>query len=167
MAVKPEDLRELVMPDAWMPEGRFGANNAVFYMTEEVLEGARLPGVPGRLYAGGGLPVWRPRVPGDSLRFRLPVDEDGEYRVHFVARLDPNGGTAQVRWDDEPAHLRSGDSTIDLYRPHRTLLRNFTLEPMQLAAGAHTLELIYDGAADGVDVPELGVDFIWLQRIQQ
>jgi hypothetical protein len=167
LAVMPEDLRELLMPDGWMPEGRFGANDAVFHMAEEVLEGARLPAASGRLYAGGGLPIWRPRTPGDSLRFRLPVDEDGEYRVHFVARLDPQGGKLQLRWDGDGVAMRSGDSRIDLYRPHRTLLRNFTLEPMQLTAGAHTLELIYDGAADGVEMPEVGVDFIWLQKIEQ
>jgi hypothetical protein len=167
LAIMPEDLRELLLPDDWMPATRFGANNAVVYGAEDLLEGARLPGQRGRLYAGGGLPIWRPRTPGDSLRFRVPVAEDGEYRVHFVARLDPQGGRAQLRWDGEAAQLRSGDSGIDLYRPYRTILRNFTLQQMQVTAGTHTLEFVYDGAAAGIEMPELGIDFIWVQKIEQ
>jgi hypothetical protein len=167
LAIMPGDLRELFLPDAWMPAARFGANNAVFYETENLLEGARLPGQAGSLYAGGGLPIWRPRTPGDSLRLRVPVAEDGEYRVHFVARLDPRGARAQVRWDGDAAQLRSGDSGIDLYRPYRTLLRNFTLQQMRMTAGTHTLELVYDGAAEPIEMPELGIDFIWVQKIEQ
>ena len=167
LALMPEDLRELRLPEGWMPAARMGARNSVIYPTEDLLVDARLPGQSGRLYAGGGLPIWRPRTPGDSLRLRVPVAEDGEYRIHFVARLDRQGGMAQVRWDGEPAQLSSGSSTIDLYRPHRTLLRNFTLEQRQLTAGTHTLELVYDGAAEGVEMPELGIDFIWVQKIEQ
>jgi hypothetical protein len=166
VAVMPEDLRELRLPDGWIPEARFGAINSVFHSTEEALAGARLPGQSGRLYEGGGLPIWRPRTSGDTLRLRVPVAEDGEYRVHFVARLDARGGMAQVKLDGELAPLRSGGSTIDLYRPHRTLLRNFSLEQKQLTAGAHTLELVFVGAAEGVEMPELGIDFIWVQRIE-
>jgi len=167
VAMMPEDLRELRLPESWMPAARMGARNSVFHTTEEVLVGARLPAQSGRLFAGGSLPIWRPRTPGDTLQVRVPVAEDGEYRIHFVARLDRQGGMAQVRWDGEPAQLRSGSSTIDLYRPHRILLRNFTLEQRQLTAGPHTLELVFDGAAEGVEMPELGIDFIWVQKIEQ
>ena len=167
VAIKAEDLRELRLPEGWVPAARFGANNAVFHATEEVLGGARLPSQSGRLYAGGSLPVWRPRTPGDSLRLYVPVAEDGEYRIHFVARLDRQGGMAQVRWDGEPARLTSGGSTIDLYRPHRTLLRNFTLEQRQLSAGTHALDLVFDGADGGVESAEIGIDFVWVQKIEQ
>ncbi len=134
--------------------------------TEELVVGARLQSRSGALYEGSRLPVWRPRQAGDSLQLRVPVPEDGEYRIHFVARLDPHGCVARVNWDGEPAQLRTGSSTIDLYRPHRTILRNFTLERRQLSVGTHTLELVFEGAEEGVERPEIGIDFVWVQKLE-
>jgi hypothetical protein len=163
VAIMPDDLRQLRLPEGWMPAARMGARNSIFYQTEELPGGARLPLQSGRLYAGGRLPVWRPNAPGDALRLRVPVAADGEYQVHFVARLDAKGGTAQVRWDGEPAELDTETSSVDLYQPYRTLLRNFTLKPRQLSAGTHVLELVFGGAAEGVAEPEFGIDFVWVQ----
>ncbi|NIM52870.1 MAG: DUF2961 domain-containing protein [Gemmatimonadales bacterium] len=165
-AIMPNDVRALRLPEGWMPAARMGARNSVFYQAEELLRGLRLPIQSGRLYAGERLPVWRPTARGDVLRLRVPVIAEGEYRIHFVARLDPNGGTAQVKWDGEPAQLTAGTSTVDLHRPHRTLLRNYTLRQQQLTAGTHILEYVFDGAAPGVRRPEFGIDFVWVQEVR-
>jgi hypothetical protein len=164
-AIMPSDLRELQLPWGWMPEGRFGARNSVFYQTEELAPRPRLEFESGRLYAGARLPVWRPS-PGEVLRLRVPVDTTGEYRIHFVARLDENGGRASVRLDGEAVDLTTTNTTFDLYRPYRTLLRNFTLLPRELSAGIHTLEFVFDGADEAADRPELGIDFVWVQEVR-
>ena len=82
-----------------------------------------------------------------------------------MARLDPRGGVVRVRWDGEPGELTTGATTVDFYRPHRTLLRNFTLRPRHLTAGTHALDLVFEGAPADVKRPELGLDFIWVQKI--
>ena len=149
-----------------MPEGRFGSRNSVFYQTEDLSPNRGLRFQSGRLYAGARLPVWRPASNGQALTLSVPISTAGEYRIHFVARLDRNGGRASMRLDGESAALTSESTSIDLYRPYRTLLRNFTLLPRELAAGTHVLEFVYDGADEGVNVPELGIDFVWVQEIR-
>jgi hypothetical protein len=93
------------------------------------------------------------------------VLEEGEYRIHFVARLDPKAPELRVGWDGEAAELTTGVSNVELFRPYRTLLRNFTLRPLHLTAGSHTLEFLYEGADAGVDRPEVGLDFVWVQKV--
>ena len=163
-AIMPPDLRELHLPDGWVPAARGGARNSVFYQAEETTGGVRTPLASGPLYAGGWLLVWTPRAVGDVLRLNVPVAASGEHRIHFVARLDQNGGTADVTWDGEPAELTNGTSSVDLYRPYRTLLRNYTLSQRQIAAGTHVLEFIFTGAPPDVERPEIGIDFVWVQE---
>ncbi len=166
LAISQSDLRELRLPGGWLPEGRFGSRNSVFYQTEELSPNRGLRAETGRLYAGARLPVWRPTSSDQSLILNVPIRVAGEYRIHFVARLDRNGGKATMRFDGESAELTTDTTAIDLHRPHRTLLRNFTLQPRQLSAGSHALEFVFDGAAEGVGRPELGVDFVWVQEVR-
>ncbi len=165
-AIMPDEVRHLQLPGGWMPEGRFGARNSVFYQTEELSPNRRLQFESGRLYAGARLPVWRPTSSGQALALRVPIRVAGDYRIHFVARLDSNGARANVRFDGDAAELTTDTSSIDLHRPYRTLLRNFTLQTRELSAGTHTLEFSFDGAADGISRPELGIDFVWVQEIR-
>ncbi len=165
-AIMPEEVRHLELPLGWMPEGRFGARNSVFYQTEELSPNRRLQFESAPLYAGSRLPVWRPTSSGQSLWLRVPIQTAGEYRIHFIARLDNNGARANVRLDGDVATLTTDVNSIDLHRPYRTLLRNFTLQTRELDAGTHTLEFLFDGAADGVDRPEIGIDFVWVQEIR-
>jgi hypothetical protein len=158
------DVRELRLPGGWMPEGRFGARNSVFYQAEELSPSAGVQYTSGRLYAGSRLAVWRPTRTGEILRLRVPIEVTSEYRIHFVARLDPNGGTVSLRLDGEPLPLATADTTIDLYRPFRTLLRDFALGPRELTAGTHTLEFVFIGAGEEVARPEVGLDFVWVQE---
>jgi hypothetical protein len=143
-----------------------GAQNSVFYQAETLVPLARLPVEPGNLYAGGRVAVWRPARPGDALRLRVPVARAGPYLVHFVVRLDGSGGTVRVRWDGQPARLESGDSTLSTYLEYRTVLRDVVLRPLQLAAGPHTLQLVFDGAPPDAGRPAIGIDFVWVQEIR-
>ncbi len=165
LAILPVDVRPLIPPATWMPAARMGARNSVMYQTEELLS-VRLPYASGWLYAGDRLPVWRPTARGEAIRLRVPITAAGEYRVHVVARLDGDGGTVRMRWDGEPAELADGAETLDLYLPHRTVLRNFTLRPRELSVGTHTLEFVYDGAPEAVQRPEVGIDFVWIQEVR-
>ncbi len=161
--ITPEELRAPRLPD-WMPAARMGANNSVMHQTEALPGGSGVAFDTGSLYAGGPIPVWRPVGAGARWRLSVPVEEDGEYRVHFVARLDPRAPAIEVLWDGEPAQLASGTSIIDLYRPYRTLLRNFTLQQRHLTAGSHILEFSYPEVDDRVGQPQVGIDFVWVQN---
>jgi hypothetical protein len=164
-ALQPGHLREPLLPDGWMPAARMGARNSVMYQAEELGGGSAMPREAGAIYAGGHLPVWRPAGPDDRWRLTIPIREEGDYRVHFVARLDRNGPWVQLFWDGEWAYLTNGDNAIGLNRPYRTLLRNFTLQTQHLTAGNHILEFLYEGAAAGVVQPEVGLDFVWVQKV--
>ena len=166
LPITPADVRELRLPEAWVPAARGGARNAVFHQTESLVRGARLPFEEGRLYAGGRIPVWRPARPGDVLRLRVPVDTAGQYRIRLVARLDSDGGRVRLRWDGAPVTLASGDSTVDLRLPDRAVLRDFYLRPARLAAGPHELELVFEGAAAEVARPAVAIDFVWVQEVR-
>jgi hypothetical protein len=166
VAIGPADVRELRAPP-WVPAARMGARNAVFYPAEAIVTGARYSMASGALYAGGRLLVWRPPVRrGAALRLRVPVSAEGRYRIHVVVRLDSLGAKLRVRWDGVPAELSTGDSTVDLRLPYRTVLRDVALKPRPLGVGPHTLELVLDGVPTDVPRPEVGVDFVWVQEIK-
>jgi len=164
-AIEPEDLREPRARGFWMPVARGGARNSVFYQVEELRGGATGSLASDLLYAGGSLSVWRPSAPGARWSLGVPIREEGEYRIHFVARLDPKGPGLEVRWNGAPANLTTGASVVDLYRPYRTLLRDFSLQAQHLVPGTNTLELVYPGAVGGVEEPEVGLDFVWVQKV--
>jgi hypothetical protein len=166
VAIMPQDVRELRLPEGWVPAARGGARNSVFYQAEETTGGVRMPLASGPLYAGGWLLVWTPRALGEVLRLNVPVAASGEHRIHFVGRLQSNGGTVEVRWDGEAAELTNGASSVDLFRPHRTLLRNYTLTQRQVAAGTHVLEFVFTGAPAEIERPEIGIDFVWVQEVR-
>jgi hypothetical protein len=166
LAIRPADVRAPQLPEAWMPAARGGASRARFYQAETLVRGVRLPLEEGRLYAGGRIPVWRPARAGAVLHLRVPVDSAGQYRIRFVARLDGAGGRVRLQWDGAAVPLASGDSVADLQVSGRTILRDFSLRPMRLAAGAHDLALVFDGAAPEVPRPAIGVDFVWVQAVR-
>jgi len=168
LVIMPEDLRYLRLPEIWKPAARMGARNSVFYEAEEIIrDGLRTGYKRGRLWADGRLLVWYPIETGETQTFAFNTREKGRKRIHFAAALTPDSGRISVLVDNTPTPLANQQETVDLYRPYRTLLRNFTLAPMELEPGYHTLILKYEGADPGVKRPEIGVDFIWVQKVGQ
>ncbi len=98
-----------------------------------------------------------------SMNFVLPVKESGIKRITMTAALTPKSGEIKVFLDGKA--LLDGNQTIDLFRPYRTLLRNFGFDPLELEAGNHSLSLEYAGTFDAIPDPEIGVDFFWVQTI--
>ncbi len=164
-ALMPEDLRELKLPESWQPAARFGARDSVFYAAEDVLANKRGTSLEeGRLWAGSKLLVWKPEKKGDSLAFRIPVDAGGLTRIHLTAALTPRSGRMTVRLDGRPLEPEEGSGTIDLRSPYRTMLRDYSMKPLDLAKGVHTLVVEYAGSDPNVERPEIGIDFVWVQK---
>jgi hypothetical protein len=165
LAIMPEDLRHLELPERWEPANRMGARNSVFYEAERIMRERIHTRVDrGRLWSGSSLLTWYPRNPGESKAFTFRIDEKGTYRVHFAAALTPKSGRISVALNDQFTSLTSNEKIINLNRPYRTLLRNFTLPAKELEPGRHTLVLKFEGAPEGVNRPEIGIDFIWIQK---
>jgi len=74
-------------------------------------------------------------------------------------------GTVLAWLDGVPAGGTAKPVTLDLHEPFRTMLRTFSLEPVDLSPGEHTLILEYKGARDGIARPEVGLDFVWVQKL--
>ncbi len=165
-AIMPDDLRELRLPDGWQPAARFGARNSVFYAAEEVM-GDKKDTVlrEGRLWAGGRLLAWTPEKPGDRKKMTIQVGSPGKTQVHITAALTPRSGRVTAWLDGLPAGGTGKPETIDLYDPFRTLLRTFSLEPVELPPGTYTLIIEFEGAEAGVSRPEIGLDFVWVQKL--
>lgn len=167
-AVKPADLRHLVLPADWIPAARMGARNSKIYPAEKLLsKGQNTRFNSSRLWAEGKILTWIPNTKGESLDFSFNVIETGQYRVHFVAGLSPQAGRISLKLDGNPSPLNNQKTIVDLFRPYRTLLRNFTLPNTELTAGKHKLTLHYEGAEQSIEYPQVGIDFIWIQEIKQ
>ncbi len=165
-ALQPSDLRALQLPAGWQPAARFGARNSVFYAAEEIMSGRKDTILrDGRLWAGGRLLVWTPERSGDRKELRIRVERAGKTQIHITAALTPLSGKFSAWLDGSPAGGTAEPVTIDLYDPFRTLSRTFSLEPAELAAGDHTLILEYRGSRTGAARPEIGLDFVWVQKL--
>lgn len=166
--IMPKDLRALELPEGWQPAARRGARNSVMYPAEDLLKdrtGTEFR--TGKLWAGSRILIWNPRKLGESKMFDLPIAEKGTYRIHITAALTPDSGQLSLRIDKQSVTLRSKEDRIDLYRPFRRLLRNFAIQDLELDTGLHTLSLHFEGAHPDIPVPEIGIDFIWIQKIEQ
>lgn len=167
-AIMPADLRPLVLPGDWQPAARFGARDSVFLQAEEIVTdtgATRLD--PGGLWAGGQVLVWTPEKEGAAKTLAFSIDAAGRKRIHLTAALTPRAGKVAVWLDGRPAVLAGGGSTIDLRFSSGVLSRDFMLEPLELAAGEHTLVLEFLGAEKAAGAPpEIGLDFIWIQKVE-
>lgn len=166
-AIMPEDVRRLELLKDWQPAARMGARNSVFFAAEDiVLDRRQIQLRKGNLWAEGNLLAWYPKQSGDSKTFRFEIPEAGNYRIYITAALTPRSGMVSIQLNGKSILLRDKNEQIDLYRPYRTLLRNFALQDQNLQSGDHFLALIYAGSNEKVKQPEVGIDFIWIQKIE-
>ena len=164
-ALMEEDLRHLSLPEGWHPAARFGARNSVFYPAEEIILNKESTVIrKGRLWADSQLLVWHPQKEGESKNFTIQIAQKGKKRIYITAALTPKSGKIRVILAGKP--LAQEDRIIDLYRPYRTLLRNFSFGPVELEIGEHILTLAYLGASDEIQAPEICIDFIWIQTLE-
>jgi hypothetical protein len=167
LAIMPEDLRPQRLP-AWEPAMRMGARNSVSHRAEDLItDRGNTRFRSGRIWAGSRLLVWNPREEGERKTFRIPIAESGTYRIHVTAALTPRSGRIALAVGGQDVPLRSGQDVMDLHRPHRTLLRDFPVQDRQLDRGLHSLVLTYLEAKEDIEAPEIGIDFIWIQKIDQ
>ncbi|MFB3789367.1 MAG: DUF2961 domain-containing protein [bacterium] len=160
-----EDVRHLELPPDWQPAARMGAANSVFHQAEAIVKDK--PPVTLRkhaLWSGGQVMVWNPEKVGDELRFEVPISESGKYSIRLMTALTPASGRFTVRLNDRKLECGQENGVIDLYVPHRTLLRDFASEPAALDRGKHTLTLRYEGKAEGSPGNDIGVDVVWIQK---
>lgn len=165
LAITPADLRAPELPVGWQPAARMGAANSVFYTSEDCLtdrQNTRLD--DGALWAGGKLLVWTPRKTGERKSFKLDIDAAGRKQINVAFAMTPRSGKVGFYLDGEPLPLADRAEEVDLYRPYRTLLRRVALRPGELTAGEHTLTFEWTDTTGRVAEPEVGIDFLWVQR---
>jgi hypothetical protein len=163
-AIMPDDLRELRLMDGWQPAARFGAANSVFFAAEDIMADRSDTALrDGRLWEGGRILVWTPGKAGDRKELKFRVDSAGKTQIHITAASTPRSGAITAWLDGLPPGPSAKPETIDLHDPFRTLLRTYSLEPADLAPGEHTLVLEFKGA--GIARPEVGLDFVWVQKL--
>jgi len=164
-AVMPDDVRELELPESWIPAARMGARNSVIYPSEDIItDASRTAVTEGRMWSEGRILTWKPQGKGHSKEFAFEVEEKGTYRIYVTAGLNPSSGRISFQVDGKEALLAGGERTADLYRPFRTLLRNFRLDDRELSPGVHHLGLVFEEALPGIGEPQVTVDFIWIQK---
>lgn len=164
-AIMPDDVALPALPDNWQPAARMGAANAVFFAAEDVAaDGEATHLTDGRLWAGGKLLIWTPTKDRDQKSFKIPISFTGKQQIHVALAMTAQSGRIAFRLDGQPVLLADGAEDVDLYCPYRILLRSIALMPMELETGSHTLMLELKDAPGGVTNPEVGIDFIWVQR---
>ena len=164
LALMPDDLQLPMLPN-WQPAARMGAANSVFFAAEDIVTDSQATHLEdGRIWAGGKLLVWTPIKVPDKKSFDIPVSLMGKQQIHVAFALTAQSGRISFSLDGKQLLLEDGAEDLDLYRPYRTLLRSIALMPVELQTGKHTLALEWKGAPDSVTNPEVGIDFIWVQR---
>ena len=164
-AIMPDVLTLPVLPENWQPAARMGAANAVFFAAEDIMtDGKDTHLTDGRLWAGGKLLVWTPMKDRAAKSFQIPISSAGKQQIHVALAMTAQSGRIAFRLDGQPLLLEDNAEDVDLYRPYRTLLRSIALKPVELETGNHNLMLEFKGAPDGVTNPQVGIDFIWVQR---
>jgi hypothetical protein len=165
LAIMPEDVRPLQLPDGWQPAARRGARNSIFFAAEDIVDSRRQTSLSkDPLWAGGKILIWTPKIKEETKTFTFTVEETGKKRIHVVFAMTPKSGRVSFLLDGKKTTLANKKETLDLYRPYRTLLRNFTFPTTEFEAGRHTLTILYEGAGPQVENPEIGVDFLWVQK---
>jgi hypothetical protein len=163
---RPSDLYVPDLPESFVPAARMGAAGAIFHPAETLLKSERATSVEsGRIWEGGRLLVWHPARSGDRVELQLTVPSAGKYRVHLVAALSPGSGTVRPTFKTGGAGGEQSEP-LDLFRPFRTLSRDFTVYEGPLDAGAHGLELDFVESGPGVGSPVVGLDFLWIQPLR-
>jgi len=167
LPIGPEDIRTLELP-VWEPAARMGARDFEFFNAEKaVADPARtsLRGHP--IFAGGTALIWLPEKAGDTKDFKVTVGEAGKKRVQFVFVLADHMGIVSALLDGQSAPWADGAATTNLRAPGRILLRMISLAPLDIAAGEHILTLKFEGAEEDIPVPEVGLDFIGIQKVER
>lgn len=160
-----EAVRHLELPPDWQPAARMGAANSVFYQAEAVVKNK--PPVTLKkhaLWSGGQVMVWNPENAGDEIQLEVPIAESGKYSLRLMAGQTPSSGRFSVRVNDRKLDCGQENGVIDLYVPHRTLLRDFASEPVFLEPGKQTLVLRFEGRAEGSSGNGIGLDVVWIQK---
>ncbi len=161
LGITDEDVRLLELPANWTPAARMGARNATFHQFDDILA-TEVDLVEGRLWSEGKLAVWRPKKVGDEISLTVPVAEAGRYVLRVTAALTSKSGRFSASVDGKP--ILGGDEPIDLFVPYRTLLRTFSSPRLELEKGDHQITLRYEGGPTDADEPEIGLDFLWVQK---
>ncbi len=166
LPISPEDVRTLELP-VWEPAARMGARNFEFFDAEKSVVdplGTSLRG--NRIFAGGTALIWLPEKAGDTKDFKVTLGEAGKKQVQCFFVQTEHTGTVSALIDGQDVPWAGGNATIHLRAPGRTLLRMISLAPLDLAAGEHVLTLRFEGADAGIQVPEIGLDFIGIQNVE-
>lgn len=165
LSITPEDVRPLELPRGWQPAARMGARNSVFFQAERIVDSSRRTHLSkDRLWAEEILLVWTPQKQGETKSFFFTVGQSGNMRLHIVLALTPQSGKVSFFVDGTQAVLSSKQEILDLYRPFRKLLRNYTFPVSEFSAGRHALTMRFEGAGSQIENPEVGVDFLWVQK---
>ncbi len=163
--ITDEDVRPLSLPNNWMPEARMGADNSVFYQTENILRGsAEITFDENNIWSGGKAMIWHPQNQEDNLTLALPIEEEGRYKIRFATVQNENVGTFSVQLNGEQLNFESGESVANLYVPYRTLNRIVSSQDVELRKGEQVLTIRFEGTRPRGGGNTLGIDFVWLQK---
>ena len=156
------DVREQVLPANWQPFAQYGSEDSVFFQAENVVQSfAAFPVEKDNVWSGGQCMRWTPTKDGEELDFVLPVIEDGTYVVRFVFAMDARSPIVMF---DVNADNMVPCGSFNLYREHDVLSRAYSSPPVALKKGDVGITL-RSQAATPAKQPSVGVDFLWLQRV--
>ena len=99
---------------------------------------------------------------GDKVALTVPIVQAGRYILRFTAAQTPASGKFSAFLDGES--LFAEGEPVDLFVPYRTLLRTFSSKHVELNQGTHQITLRYEGGPAEVAKPEIGLDFLWVQK---
>ncbi len=150
------------LPEAWQPIASHGSGRATFYQAESLeAEGdGEVRILESEMWSAAKLLSWCPKKKGDKLSLSFEVQKPGRYAIVMTSAVTPESGSFSGKCDDRQLTHGDNATVLDLRTAHRTMLRNFFWNPLELKTGEHVLVL--ESAAENDSGSTVGLDFIWL-----
>jgi hypothetical protein len=160
LPVTKHDVERIPYLD-WEPVAYLGSSGYTFIQAEDIFVKQPDSKVEReKLGSGGEILTWRPEQTNDELVFRINQPDEGNYTIGITVVHMPAGGKISIHLNGKALKF-DGDHKIDLFDPHRKLLRNHFSEISSLSAGKNDLRIMYEGP-DSEKI--VGIDFFWFRE---
>jgi hypothetical protein len=156
-AVMPAELKVPTLPKR-EPVAAGGATRARFHFLERLkpeVTAGRVETVPFPLATQLQVSQWQAEK-GARLKFRLPIEKDGNTVIRFVAVHRPDGATVRVLVDGTALPLEGETEQVRLRSAFAPRVLNVNFKPIELKAGER--EVVVECLEPGW----VGFDYLWV-----
>jgi hypothetical protein len=163
-----DDYRKISIPDIkylpylqWDPIAYLGSEGFRYIQAEKLIsESTSIKAEQGKLWAGGSIMMWKPRIKGEKISFYIGSEANVENAIiGLTLSHNPDGGNITVAINGKMVKF-DGNQVLNLYEPVQTILANHFSEPTTMKNGNNEITI---ESPDDIG-KKIGIDFIWVKE---